>query len=128
MPHLSEKYTHPLLEARQVSKYFGGLAAVKQLDIAIYPGEIVGLVGPNGSGKTTLFNCLSRLQFIDRGKIIFKGQNITNTRPYQVSRMGLSRTFQKLRVYRQMSVLENMLVSRQWRGETLLAFRYSSRG
>ena len=118
----------PILEAYQVSKYFGGLAAVKEIDIAIYPGEIVGLVGPNGSGKTTLFNCLSRLETIDKGKIFFKGRNITNTRPYKVSRLGLSRTFQKLRVYRQMTVWENMLVSRQWRGENLLTmFRISDR-
>ncbi|MDJ0635794.1 MAG: ABC transporter ATP-binding protein [Xenococcaceae cyanobacterium MO_188.B29] len=119
MSQLPTKQTAPLLEARQVSKYFGGLAAVNQVDLDIYPGEIVGLVGPNGSGKTTLFDCLSCLQSIDKGKIIFKGKDITNTRPYQVSRMGLSRTFQKLRVYRQMTVWENMLISRQWRGENL---------
>ncbi len=110
----------PLLEGRDVYKFFGGLAAVNGVDFAVYPGEIVGLIGPNGSGKTTLFDCLTRLQTIDKGQIFFKGQEITHARPYQVARMGLARTFQVIRVYRKMTVLENMLISRQWRGEGLL--------
>lgn len=76
----------PLLEGRTVSKYFGGLAAVQQVEFAVYPGEIIGLVGPNGSGKTTLFDCLSCLQKIDSGQIVFKGQDVTHMRPYQVAR------------------------------------------
>ncbi len=107
----------PLLVGKNVTKYFGGLAAVHRVDFVIYPGEIVGLVGPNGSGKTTLFNCLSRLIPINSGEVFFKGKNITHAKPYQVAHMGLSRTFQVIRVYRRMTVLENMLVSRQWRGE-----------
>jgi ABC-type branched-subunit amino acid transport system ATPase component len=110
----------PLLEGRNVSKFFGGLAAVSNVDFVVYPGEIVGLVGPNGSGKTTLFDCLSRLQPIDQGKVFFKGRDITHLRPYQVARLGLARTFQVIRVYRKMTVLENMLISRQWRGEGIL--------
>ncbi len=110
----------PLLAGRNVTKYFGGLAAVHRVDLAIYPGEIVGLVGPNGSGKTTLFNCLSRIIPIDSGEVFFKGTNITNAKPYQVAHMGLARTFQMIRVYRKMTVLENMLVSRQWREEGFL--------
>jgi ABC-type branched-subunit amino acid transport system ATPase component len=110
----------PLLEGRGVSKYFGGLAAIDRLDFKVYPGEIVGLIGPNGSGKTTLFDCLSRVQQINRGKIFFKDQDISNKKPYQVAHMGLARTFQVFRVYRKLTVLENMLLSRQWRGETLL--------
>ena len=107
----------PLLEGRSVSKFFGGLAAVYQVDFVVYPGEIVGLIGPNGSGKTTLFDCLSQVQAIDEGQVLFKGQDITHKKPHQVARMGLARTFQVIRVYRDMSVLENMLISRQWRGE-----------
>lgn len=110
----------PLLEGRGVSKYFGGLAAVSNVDFAIYPGEIVGLVGPNGSGKTTLFDCLSRVQQIDRGQIFFKSQDVTKLKPHRMARMGLARTFQVIRVYRKMTVLENMVISRQWRGESLL--------
>ena len=93
---------------------------MSNVDFVVYPGEIVGLVGPNGSGKTTLFDCLSRLQPIDQGKVFFKGRDITHLRPYQVARLGLARTFQVIRVYRKMTVLENMLISRQWRGEGIL--------
>lgn len=109
----------PLLEGRNVSKFFGGLAAVNNVDFAIYPGEIVGLVGPNGSGKTTLFDCLSRVQQIDRGQILFKGQDVTALKPHKVAHMGLARTFQVIRVYRKMTVLENLVISRQWRGESI---------
>ncbi len=108
-----------LLEGRSVSKYFGGLAAVHEVDFAVYPGEIVGLVGPNGSGKTTLFDCLTRVQNIDHGQILFKDHDITRKKPHQVAHLGLARTFQVIRVYRKMTILENMLISRQWRGETL---------
>ena len=111
----------PLLEGRKVSKYFGGLAAVNNVDFAVYPGEIVGLVGPNGSGKTTLFDCLSRVQTIDEGQVLFKGEDITNAKPHQVAHLGLARTFQVIRVYRKMTVLENMVISRQWRGEGILS-------
>lgn len=109
----------PLLEGRGVTKHFGGLAALNKVDFAIYPGEVVGLIGPNGSGKTTLFDCLSRVQQITRGDIYFKNKKITNKKPYQVAHMGLARTFQVFRVYRKLTVLENMLLSRQWRGESI---------
>lgn len=118
----------PLLEGCGVSKFFGGLAAVNNVDFRVYPGEIVGLVGPNGSGKTTLFDCLSRVQNIDQGHIYFKGQDVTGLRPYQIAHLGLARTFQIIRVYRKMTVLENMLVSRQWRGESLLGMLRPSHG
>lgn len=111
--------SQPLLEGRGVSKYFGGLAAVHNVDFAVYPGEMVGLIGPNGSGKTTLFDCLSRVQDISEGQVFFKGEEISHKKPYQVAHMGLARTFQVIRVYRKLTVLENMLLSRQWGGETL---------
>ncbi|MCB0097475.1 MAG: ATP-binding cassette domain-containing protein, partial [Caldilineaceae bacterium] len=68
----------PLLEGRQVSKNFGGLAALSNVDFAVYPGEVMGLIGPNGSGKTTLFDCLSRVQEVSSGQIFFKGSEITH--------------------------------------------------
>jgi ABC-type branched-subunit amino acid transport system ATPase component len=111
----------PLLEGRGVSKFFGGLAALSDVDFAVYPGEVMGLIGPNGSGKTTLFDCLSRVQSVSEGEIFFKGTDITKKKPYQVAHMGLARTFQVIRVYRKLTVLENMMLSHQWGGMGLLA-------
>jgi len=116
----NERNQQPLLEGRNVSKQFGGLAALSQVDFAVYPGEVMGLIGPNGSGKTTLFDCLSRVQDVSQGRVFFKGVETTRKKPYQVAHMGLARTFQLIRVYRNLTVLENMLLSRQWRGEGLL--------
>ena len=117
---LNKNSNEPLLEGRNVSKNYGGLQALHKVDFAIFPGEIVGLIGPNGSGKTTLLDCLSRVQNIDGGKVFFKGREISKKKPFKVAHMGLSRTFQVFRIYRKLSVIENMLLSRQWRGETLL--------
>jgi len=110
----------PLLVGKTVSKYFGGLAALSQVNFAVYPGEVVGLIGTNGSGKTTLFDCLTRMQDVSQGRVFLKGVEITRKKPYQVAHMGLARTFQVIRIYRNLTVLENMLLSRQWRGEGLL--------
>ncbi len=112
----------PLLEGRGVSKFFGGLAALSDVDFAVYPGEMLGLIGPNGSGKTTLFDCLSRVQKVSRGQIFFKGVDITGKKPFQVAHMGLARTFQVIRVYRKLTVLENMLLSRHWGEHRLFQF------
>ena len=106
----------PLLEARGVVKRFGGLTALDHVDITVGEGEMVGLIGPNGSGKTTLFDCLSRVSNLDAGSIIFDGIDITRHRPHQVARLGMSRTFQVIRVYRDLTVSENMELSIQWGG------------
>ena len=103
-----------LLDARGLVKRFGGLTAVDQVDISIGAGEMVGLIGPNGSGKTTLFDCLSRVSSTDAGSIRFDGVDITRHRPHQVARLGLARTFQLIRVYRELTVSENMELSIQW--------------
>jgi branched-chain amino acid transport system ATP-binding protein len=110
----------PIIEGRNISKYFGGVTALNNVDFIVYPGEIVGLIGPNGSGKTTLVDCLSRMQNCSQGQVVFKDVEITRKKPYQVAHMGLARTFQVVRVYREISVLENMLLSQQWRGKGLL--------
>ncbi len=104
-----------LLDARGVVKRFGGLTAVDGVNISVGAGELVGLIGPNGSGKTTLFDCLSRVSAIDSGSISFDGVDITRRRPHQVARLGLARTFQLIRVYRELTVSENMELSIQWR-------------
>lgn len=104
----------PLLEARNVSKRFGGLVAVDNVDIHVNTGEMVGLIGPNGSGKTTLFDCLSRVQTVDEGTVVFDGVDITRKPPHKVAHLGLARTFQVIRVYRDLTVLENMELSLQW--------------
>ena len=103
-----------LLEAHGVVKRFGGLTAVNRVDIRVDAGEMVGLIGPNGSGKTTLFDCLSRVSDIDSGSITFDGTDITRLRPHEVARLGLARTFQLIRVYRDLTVSENMELSIQW--------------
>jgi ABC-type branched-subunit amino acid transport system ATPase component len=111
--------TQPLLDGRGVTKRFGGLVAVNNVDFQVFPHEIVGLIGPNGSGKTTLFDCLSRVQSIDGGEVFFQGTDISHKKPHEVAHLGMARTFQVIRVYRKLTVLENMQVSRQWRGEKI---------
>jgi ABC-type branched-subunit amino acid transport system ATPase component len=76
---------------------------------------MVGLIGPNGSGKTTLFDCISRVQDLDRGTVLLDGVDITRKRPHKVAHLGLSRTFQVIRIYRELTVAENMELSVQWR-------------
>lgn len=99
-----------ILEARKISKYFGGLAAVKDFDFTIEKGEIVGMIGPNGSGKTTVFNMISGVLRPTSGEILFKGNAITRSKPHDICRMGIARTFQIPQPFTGMSVLENVLV------------------
>ena len=113
----------PLLEGKNISKFFGGMAALSNVNFNVYPNEVVGLIGPNGSGKTTLFDCLSRVQEINEGQVFFKGEEITKKKPFQVAHMGLARTFQVIRVYRKLTVLENLKLSRQW-GDGGLSSRF----
>src|SRR3989337_1883361 len=100
----------PLLEAKGVSKYFGGLKALDGVVLDIVPGEIISLLGPNGAGKTTFFNCITGLVSPDEGEIWFKGEKISNLKPHQITRHGIARTFQNLRLFAEMSALENVMV------------------
>lgn len=100
----------PLLEGKRVTRYFGGLAAVQKVDFHVERGEIVGLIGPNGAGKTTLFNLISGALAPQSGEIWFKGENITGMKPHVICRKGIARTFQLVRVFPNMSVLENVLL------------------
>ena len=100
----------PILEGQGVNKYFGGLAAVSNVDFHVDQGEIVGMIGPNGAGKTTLFNLISAALPISSGEIRFKDQKLNGLKPHQICRMGVSRTFQETKVFGNMPVLQNVLV------------------
>ncbi|MEK6666843.1 MAG: ABC transporter ATP-binding protein, partial [candidate division NC10 bacterium] len=99
-----------ILEVRDVTKRFGGVTAVNRCSLALTPGRIYGLIGPNGSGKTTLFNCITGLDPRDAGEIRFKGARIDGLKPHQVARRGIGRTFQIIRVFPELTALENLLV------------------
>jgi branched-chain amino acid transport system ATP-binding protein len=111
---------HPLLEAVDVTKQFGGLTALKDVDLAIDEGQIFGLIGPNGAGKTTLFNLVTGIFPPTAGRITFQGENILMTRvlgfvtrrrrPYQITQRGIGRTFQNIRLFQNMTALENVIV------------------
>jgi branched-chain amino acid transport system ATP-binding protein len=102
----------PVLECRDVERRFGGLVAVKGVDLAIQRGEIFGLVGPNGSGKTTLTNAITGFFPPQRGSILLDGRDITGMPPHKVARMGVARTFQNLALFNGMTVLDNILLGR----------------
>lgn len=101
----------PVLATRSVCKAFGGLQAVNQVSIEVWEGELIGLIGPNGSGKTTLLNMLSALLSPDAGEILLDGSPVQGVKPDRLSRLGVARMFQLTRVFRQMSVLDNLLTS-----------------
>jgi branched-chain amino acid transport system ATP-binding protein len=104
-----------LLEARAVSKRFGGLSALAAVSLTVARGEIFGLIGPNGAGKTTLFNVLTGLYAPDEGECVFDGQRLTGMKPYQIAARGIARTFQNTRLFANMSALENVMVGRHVR-------------
>ena len=100
----------PILEGKGVTKYFGGLAAVSNVDFNVEQGEALGLIGPNGAGKTTLFNLISAALVPKPGTIRFKGENITGLKPYKICRMGMARTFQTVKIFPDMPVLNNVVL------------------
>jgi branched-chain amino acid transport system ATP-binding protein len=100
----------PILEARGVTRYFGGLAAVSNVDFEVREGEVLGLIGPNGAGKTTLFNLISAALSPQMGSITFKDREIVGLKPHKICRMGLARTFQTVKVFSNKSVLHNVLL------------------
>ena len=100
----------PILEGQDVTKYFGGLAAVSNVDFHVDQGEIVGLIGPNGAGKTTLFNLITAALPLSSGEMRFKGQKLNGLKPHQICQMGVARTFQQTKIFADMPVLQNVLV------------------
>jgi len=100
-----------LLEGIKVTKYFGGLAAVKDVEFKVGEKELVGLIGPNGAGKSTLFNCISGIYRPTSGTIKFNGKEITRLKPDEICRLGIGRTFQLVRPFLEMTALENVIVA-----------------
>lgn len=100
-----------LLETQKISMVFGGLKAVDQFDIKIKRGELVGLIGPNGAGKTTVFNMLTGVYTPSSGTILFAGESVNGLRPFEICKKGLTRTFQNIRLFKDLSVLTNIMIS-----------------
>jgi branched-chain amino acid transport system ATP-binding protein len=101
----------PLMRLRQVTKSFGGLRVVDDLDLDVWAGEIVSLIGPNGAGKTTVFNLVTGVYAPDVGEIVLEGRDIAGLPPHRITKLGIARTFQTLRLFLNMSVKENVMAA-----------------
>ena len=99
-----------ILEVKAVTKSFGGLVAVHELDLSVNEGEVVGLIGPNGSGKTTFFNLISGFLKPDNGEILFNGEDITGLKPHKICQRGIARTFQLTKPFAELTALQNVMV------------------
>lgn len=100
-----------LLKADKLSKVFGGLKAVSNLNIELAEGELIGLIGPNGAGKTTAFNLLTGVYEPSEGEIEFNGKSVVGLKPYQITQRGIARTFQNIRLFSELSVLDNVKIA-----------------
>ncbi len=98
-----------ILETKALTKVFGGLTAVNAVDMKVHKGEILSLIGPNGAGKTTVFNVVSGIYRPEQGQVFFKGRNITGKKPYKIVSYGIARTFQNIRLFPDMTCLENVM-------------------
>lgn len=104
-----------LLEVRDISMHFGGIKAIEEISVKVKEGIIMSIIGPNGAGKTTFFNCLTGLAKSTKGAIRFADTDITRLAPHDIVRLGISRTFQNIRLFKEMSVLENVMVAQHCR-------------
>jgi ABC-type sugar transport system ATPase subunit len=100
-----------ILQTRDLTKHFGGLAALTDFDMTIGPGEIVGLIGPNGAGKTTVFNLVTGMLRPTAGRIVFDGREISHVAPHAICRLGIARTYQNVRPFAELTAMENILVA-----------------
>ncbi|MBL7687573.1 MAG: ABC transporter ATP-binding protein, partial [Bdellovibrionaceae bacterium] len=100
-----------LLQAEDVVMQFGGLRAVDGFKLTLHQGELVGLIGPNGAGKTTCFNCLTGVYKPTSGRVLIRGIDTQPLKPYQISALGMTRTFQNIRLFREMNVIDNVIVA-----------------
>jgi branched-chain amino acid transport system ATP-binding protein/sulfate-transporting ATPase len=112
----------PLLEVSGLTRRFGGLSALEDLDLEVRPGEILGLIGPNGSGKTTFFNVVTGIYPVSGGRVTFAGAEITDLSPQQVHRAGIARTFQRSRLCLPLSIFDNVMVGNHGRLNCGLGF------
>ena len=110
-----DKDKKPILDVRELGIDFGGLTAVDGFNLMIGRNEITGLIGPNGAGKTTVFNCITGNYVLERGDILFNGQSIRGRKPHTIVELGIARTFQTIRLFGHLSVLENVLAGRHCR-------------
>jgi branched-chain amino acid transport system ATP-binding protein len=104
-----------LLEVRDISMHFGGIKAIEEISLRVKEGIIMSIIGPNGAGKTTFFNCLTGLAKPAKGTILFSDTDITRLAAHDIARLGISRTFQNIRLFREMSVIENLMVAQHCR-------------
>ena len=112
----------PIIELQGVSQEFGGLRALDGIDLKVEPNAIFGIIGPNGAGKTTLFNVITGIYAPTEGRLFFHGTDIASLSPYKVARLGIGRTFQNIRLFNRLSVLDNVKVAANWkRASGLLA-------
>jgi branched-chain amino acid transport system ATP-binding protein len=118
---MSNRAGTPLLETRNVTMRFGGLTAVKALTMSVEQGALFGLIGPNGAGKTTIFNVLTGVYEPTEGEVHFDGARIEGRQPYEIARLGITRTFQNIRLFADMTVLENVMTARHLRTRQSLA-------
>jgi len=117
--HQKEReFLKPVLEVREITRRFGGLVAVNQVSFTVQENEIFGLIGPNGAGKTTLFNLITGLIPPSSGQLIYEAQEITKLRPHQIAAKGIARTFQNLRLFGNLSALENVAIAHHIHNKT----------
>src|ERR1041385_1132522 len=116
-----------LMEVRDIEKSFGGVQAVRSVSFDVHEGEILGVIGPNGSGKSTLFNCILGQLVPDRGTVRVNGRNVTALRPSRLNRLGVSRTFQLLQVFPELTVRENLILAAQEHKGSILSRLFGAR-
>jgi branched-chain amino acid transport system ATP-binding protein len=116
-----------LLDVRNLTKAFGGLVAVNDLEFSVDGGEVVGLIGPNGSGKTTSFHLINGFLQPDQGEIFFAGENITGLKPNKVCHKGVARTFQLTKPFAAMTALQNVMVGRMYGGDPIRSMKHAER-
>ena len=111
----TDKINEVVLETDKLTKKFGGLIAVNNFDLKVSQGEISSLIGPNGAGKTTVFNVVTGIYKADGGKVLFKGEDLAGKKPHQIIKKGIARTFQNIRLFSNMTCLENVMAGQHCR-------------